>query len=118
MDEELKKNLSIFLVLLETILAGCLVLLAFLYGLWMDASQVVDMNRINWWMVALKRQFIILVAGLIAARLIHTLNIFWINKTGWGSRRNSMIFSTGICILIFLGGLAGAILFVFQRPFE
>lgn len=118
MNEDIKKNMGIILIILEMILAGCLVLLSFIYGFWVDSSQIIQGDKVNWWLIGIERQLVIFIAALFAAWLIHTLNTFWIARTGMGSRRSSFIFSTGVFVLIFLGGLAGVILFIIQLPFQ
>jgi hypothetical protein len=117
MNNDLRKYLGVALVCLEIVLASCLVLLAFIYGMWLESITLSGQTSLQPWIVeGVKRQAIITVAGLFAARLIHFLNTSWIKKTNYGSRKNSLIFSLGVFILIFLSGLAGVIIFIVQRP--
>lgn len=116
-QEELRKYLGIALVFLEIILAGCFVLLSFIYGIWMEsysASQMITAQ--SWIMEGIKRQGIITLAGFLVFGLVHSVNLYWIKITGTGLKKNSFIFSAMIFVLMFLSGLAGVILFIMQGP--
>jgi len=117
MDEDLRKYFGVLLVFLEIILAGCLVLLAFIYGIWVESFSYSAETTVKPWIIeGLKRQLIITTTGVMASWLIHTTNLYWIEKTGQGSGRNSLIFSIGLFILVFLSGLAGVMIFIMQNP--
>ncbi|MDH4263521.1 MAG: hypothetical protein OEV78_10805 [Spirochaetia bacterium] len=117
MNNELHKNLVMVLIGLEIILAGCLVLLAFIYGIWLESFLFSDQATTKMWVIeGIKRQLIITAAGLVIATLIHIVNSRLIKILNYGSIKNSFIFSLGVFILIFLSGLAGVIIFIIQRP--
>jgi len=112
MDRDLRKYLGNLLVVLEIILAGCLVLLSFSYGFWIDPDKM--SNGLVFEII--KRQVIITVSGITATYILHKMNMSWIQKTEYGSEKNSKIFSTGIFVLIFFSGLLGIVIFVLQNP--
>ena len=117
MYNEFQKYLAMLLIGLEIILASCLVLLAFIYGIWLESFLFSDQATTRTWVIeGIKRQSIITVAGFILSLLIHVVNTRLIKKINYGSRKNSLIFSLGIFIMIFLSGLTGVIIFIIQRP--
>jgi len=114
MDNERNKYVGLALVILEIILASSLVLLSFTYAVWPKSFDIATVDFRVLIREGIKRQVLISIIGLALAWGIHSLNGHWIRKTRLGSLRNSFIFSSGLFLLIFLAGLSGTLIFIFQ----
>lgn len=115
-DNDLRKYLGVLLVMLEVILASCLVFLSFIFAFWLEPGLNSGAEISGWIKESIKRMVIIGASGVLAAWALHRMNLHWIKNTGMGTRKNSLIFSMILFILVFLAGLTGSVFFVLYRP--
>jgi hypothetical protein len=114
-----KKFAGNLLIILEMILGSCLMILSFLFSVWPTSGELLNKSGNSdtfWIIIAMKRLLIITFSVILYGWILHKGNLVWIQKTGWGSRRNSAIFTVGSSILVFLSALVGLIIFMLQKP--